>query len=640
MIAILRELMGAKSMITSEDLANVIHVTSRTVRNDIKELDFILSQKGAEIKSIRGTGYELIIKDDQLFRKFLQEIFQKDPLQQEAAPNLPEERVQYLIKRLLLTEGFVKLDDIADELFISKSTLQNDLREVKKVLDEFGIMLEKRPNYGFRFTGDEAKLRYCISEYLFNREETKPNVDHAGLSILSEEEITTIRTIILEQIKEDQINLSDIRLNNLIVHIAIACRRIKNKNYVILRKEELEEVTNQREYEVAKKIIHKLEEKLDVIFPQEEIAYIAIHLLGTGMVANLNTQDSQTPAFIDPDIHELTIQILETVENIFHLGIKHDKELIAAMAMHLKPAINRFKFGMNLRNPMLDSIKTNYPVAFQAGIQAGMVIKDKMEIVINEHEIGYLALHIGAAMERRKMENQPKRCLIVCASGVGSARLLAYKLKSTYGTKIEVAGTTEYYKLNEYPLETIDFVISTIPISNPVTVPVIEVNTFLEGKDFAKIERVLNKSYEPQTFEYLDDSLVFLQKKFETREEVLYFLGEQLQLLGYVDESFTESVLKRETLSPTSFGNLVAIPHPAEPLTDRTFWAICTLQKSVKWGDKRVQFVCLLSVEKNSLDDLEKMYDLLGSIIDDSNKVQSLLKCKTYDEFIRVFLES
>lgn len=639
MTAILRELMGAKSMITSEDLANVIHVTSRTVRNDIKELDAILLRNGAEIKSTRGTGYELVVQDEQRFRKFMQDIFQSDALQHDGSPTLPEERVQYLIKRLLLTEGYVKLEDLADEMFISKSTIQNDLREAKKVLEKFDISLDKRPNYGFKLKSDEAKLRYCISEYLFNRVETKPNVDHAGISILVEDEIVEIRMIILAQIKENHIKLSDISLNNLIVHIAIACRRIKNKNYVNLHQDELEEIRSQKEYLVAQNIIRDLEVRFAVNFPQEEIAYIAIHLLGSSMVTSLNSKDSDIKDFIDQDIYQLTIAILETVENTFRLGIKHDKELIAALSLHLKPAINRFRFGMNLRNPMLESIKSNYPVAFQAGILAGMVIKDRLEIDINEHEIGYLALHIGAAVERRKMENQPKKCLLVCASGVGSARLLAYKLQSTYGTKIEIVGTTEYYKLQEYPLQTIDFVISTIPISTPVPIPVIEVNTFLEGKDFSKIERVLNQNYESHTIEYINDELVFLQKVFESREDVLFYLADQLRKLDYAGEGFFESVMKREALSPTSFGNLVAIPHPAEPQTERTFWAVCTLQKPIKWGDKRVQFICLLGVQKNSLDDLEKMYDLLGSIIDDSSKVQKLLKCKTYQEFIGVFLD-
>src|SRR5699024_3230332 len=138
------------------------------------------------------------------------------------------------------------------------------------------------------------------------------------------------------------------------------------------------------------------------------------------------------------------------------------------------PAINRYKYGMNIRNPMLEDIKRNYPLAYEAGIVAGLAIEEHTGSEINENEIGYLALHIGAAMERRKMETHPKRCLIVCASGLGSAQLLYYRIKSKFEGKLDVVGTTEYYKLNQYDLNAIDFIISSVPISDDVPVPVLE----------------------------------------------------------------------------------------------------------------------------------------------------------------------
>ncbi|RFU69916.1 BglG family transcription antiterminator [Bacillus sp. V59.32b] len=633
MIAILRELMSAETMITSEYLANVIQVTSRTVRNDMKELTSLVAKYGAAIKSIRGTGYKLIIHDDQLFRKFLLDVSNHQSSTQGIRPTSPEERVQYLIKRLLLIDKYVKLDDLADELYVSKSTIQNDLRDVKKVLNHYELVLHKRPNYGVELKGDEMKVRYCMSEYIFNQIGTRKE----NYSILPKGQMTAIRSVVLEQIKENDITLSDIGLNNLVIHIAIACRRIQDQNYVMLRPNEIEDVISQKEYKVASEIVGKIESGLELIFPQEEIAYIAIHLLGTKMITHLNIGDEEIPNLIDEEIHNLTIKILENIENKLQLDIVNDRELAVAISLHLKPAINRYRFGMNIRNPLLAAIKTNYPVAFEAGILARAVLKQEMEIDINENEIGYLALHIGAAMERRRIDRQLKRCIIVCASGIGSAQLLKYKLQSKFGTKLEIAAITEYYKLSETALDGMDFIVSTIPISDSLPIPIIIVNTFLGGSDFEKIEMAMTESPE-QTITYTKEELVFLQKKFDTREEVLYFLTHQLHVLGLVSETFIDSVLEREALSPTSFGNLVAIPHPHIPQTDTTFWTICTLQKPVTWEDKPVQFVCLLSVERNSTADLNKMYRLLGNVIDDTNKIQRLLKCKTYKEFIKAFM--
>jgi lichenan operon transcriptional antiterminator len=639
MIGILRELMAAKTALTSEYLANVIQVTSRTIRNDMKELDALLTENGAAIRAVRGTGYELIIHDHELFRTLLKEIFQTDSPKSKGIPTLPEERADYLIKRLLLSEGYVKLEDLAEELYISKSTIQNDLRTVKKRLKAYGLELEKRPNYGLKLKGDEMKWRFCMSEYLFNRKETERSLIQDGVPLLPEEEMKVIQTITLEQIKEEEITLSDIGLNNLIIHIAIACKRIQSGNYVSWYKEELKDIIKQKEFEVATNILKKIGERLKIKFPFAEIAYVAIHLLGTKITVDPALCETEVQTFIDPDIYALTMEILETIENKLRLGIQHDKELVVGISLHLKPAINRYRFRMNIRNPMLETIKSNYTIAFEAAILAGMVLKEKMGIEIDENEMGYLALHIAAAMERSRMNDQrKKRCMIVCASGVGSARLLYYKLRSRFGSRLEILGTTEYYKLDQIPMQSLDFLISTVPIPHPLPIPVIEVNTILEGMDLEKIERAIFENA-GRILEYAREELVFLQQTFKSREEVLHFLGDQLQQAGLVDETFLASVFEREALSPTSFGNLVAIPHPIVPQTETTFWAVCTLQKPIEWGDKRVQFVCLLSVKKNSREDLQKMYDLLGKVVNDGQMVQQLLKCKTYREFVDVLFK-
>ncbi|WP_046175521.1 BglG family transcription antiterminator [Domibacillus indicus] len=635
---ILRELMGVEASVTSEEIGAVIGVTSRTVRNDIKELNILLSDYGAEIKSVRGAGFRLMVHDQTKFLKFLQLNFQKDGFNEGEIPTTPEDRVQYLVKRLLLAENYLKMEDAAEELFVSKSTIQYDFRHVRNIFKKYGIFLESRPNYGMKLKGPEFKLRFCMSEFIFNQYSgNHPDIANLDSSILSREDMLIIRDIIVKQINEHHITLSDIGLTNLVIHIAIACKRIQNNNFVYWVPEELKEVEKQKEYEVAGKIIQLLEKELEVSFPAGEIAYVAVHLMGTKLVTYMDAKGSDYQSVIDNKTHQLTARIIETVDKELRLGIRTDKELNMSLYLHLKPAINRFKYGMNIRNPMLNEIKLNYPVAFEAGIIAGRVIEKETGVEMNEHEAGYLALHIGAAIERRKITNRPKRCLVVCATGIGSSRLLSYKLQEKFGDKIEVAGTTEYYKLKEQPLKDIDFIISTIPISEPFPVPIIEVNTFLGNNDFEKIQHVFSGP-ENIDIEYTRKELVFLQQKLDSKKEVLHFICNRLQEIGLVGDQFLNSVLEREALSPTSFGNMTAIPHPVDPQTDSTFWAICTLQKPIKWGEQFVQFVCLLSVKKSSKEDLQKMYRLLGKIIDDSAKVQKLIKCKTYEEFVHVFV--
>ncbi|UOQ45656.1 BglG family transcription antiterminator [Halobacillus salinarum] len=634
MTTILRELMAVEHPLTSTHLASKNGVTSRTTRNDIKQLEEEISAYGAVIKPIRGKGYRLVVHNAQLFRKYLKDAFQENKEAGESLPIYPEDRVRYLISRLLLAEGYMKLDELAEEMHVSKSTIQNDLKAVRQLLDKYGITIDIKPNYGMKLQGTEMRLRFCMAEFILDRNGEKPlNQDLTmHLSALTSEDLSDIWKIMIDEIKEHEITPSDIAINNLYIHIAIAYKRIQSGHHVSLYKASIEEITNKKEYEVADRIVSKVESRLGTTFPEEEVAYIAIHLLGTKMVTDNHLTENRIGEVLGSEIYDVTLEILDRIENKYQLGIRHDHELIIGLGLHLKPAVNRYRYGMNIRNPMLDDIKANYPLMFEAAITAGAVLEEELGIKVDENEIGYMALHIGAAIERIKMNQAPKRCMIVCASGVGSAQLLKYKLQSAFPAKLEVAGTTEYYKLPQMSLEGIDFIVSSIPISEPLPVPVVQVNTIPADKDLRNIEHVLME-HASSLRRFINKELVFLQKSFKRKHDVLAFMDEALQSKKLVGKEFLSSVKEREEAAPTEFGNLVAIPHPITPQTDTTFLTFCTLEKPIQWKNQKVQFICLLCVKKNSTEDLQSMYKALTKIIDNAHLVGNLLKCKTYEEF-------
>lgn len=635
---ILRELMTVNGLATGAYLANVNQVTSRTTREDIKNLDSILADHGARIHSFRGKGYKLEILDNQKFVKYLQANIEEKATYDKDIPTSPEERISYIIKRLLLSETFLKLEDLADEMYISKSTIQNDLKDVKQRLEKYDIYIESRPNYGVKADGNELKLRFCIAEYLFDRNSRSTElISDFSFSPLPKEDLDKIQEIIMRQIKETNITLSDVALNNLLIHIGIAYERIKTGNHVTLFKSEMKEIMQQSEYKVAKRIVDEVEVAFQVTFPQDETAYIAIHLLGTKILNQSSVGEKVVEQVMDEKIIEMIMFALDKIKIELNLDLKNDKELIIALSLHLKPAINRYKFGMNIRNPMLEAIKKNYPLAFEAGIVAGLAIEKQTGTKMNENEVGYLALHLGAAIERQKLKSGPKRCIIVCASGLGTAQLIYYKLRKQFGEILDVVGTTEYYNLKQYNLSDIDFIVSSIPIQAELPVPVVEINAILGENDLVKIEKLL-ADQTSEVEQYFRSELMFLGEDFTSKEAVLEFLQEKLVEMELVEPTFLEAVYEREKVAPTAFGNLVALPHPITPKSYQTFLTICTLKKPIQWNEKLVQFICIINVKKNSQEDLQSMYELLGKIIDSSSIVQKLIKAKDYHEFMRILV--
>jgi len=624
---ILQLMMQTERQIYGQELANLFDITSRTVRTDIRELTETLSKHGAQINANRGKGYTLHVTDPLAFRQFLQIITTQNSTRLEI-PDDPKHRVSYLMKRLLLAETYLKLKTLSDELFISESTIKNDLKEVRAVLAKYELRLEKRPNYGLKIAGKEHKLRYCMAEYVFAR-----NEDHAAM--LKEEQLAIIRGTIQRHTKAAAITLSEIGLNNLVIHLAIACKRILDQNVVSMTADDLHHIHKQAEYAVATNIVHELEERLQLSFPEAEIAYVTIHLMGSKKVAYQHASEGQLKTVIDPNIMELAQKLIADVESQLHLGIQHDKELILGLSLHLKPALNRYHYGMNIRNPLLPEIKQRYPIAFEAGILMGKSIRESLHVQMDEDEIGHLALHVGAAIERAHTRTHAKRCLIVCATGVASSQLIYYKLQATFGTRLEIMGTTSLLDLPEYPLEHLDFIISTIPIPEELPVPVVDVNTILADQDIGKIRTVMNEARE-KTLQFIQPELTFFKQDCKSQEEVIDFLVEKIRPLGMIPDDFKELLLEREAVSPTSFGNLVAIPHPIRPVTEHTFWAICTLNRPIQWGTDRVQLVCLLSVQKKKKNELQALYNFLVKMVDDAALVNQLLRLESYEELTHV----
>lgn len=96
-------------------------------------------------------------------------------------------------------------------------------------------------------------------------------------------------------------------LNNLIIHIAIACKRIRTENYVSLFPKDMDHILHQKEYQAAEAIVKELESKLSVTFPKDETAYITMHLLGTKRMTQ--SQCGEDTFSIEEETDQLTLAI-------------------------------------------------------------------------------------------------------------------------------------------------------------------------------------------------------------------------------------------------------------------------------------------------------------------------------------------
>ena len=528
-IQILKLLLKNKECMTGDNLAVAIGVSSRTIRNDMKDLNRALEDHGASVVSEIGQGYYLKIEDQEKFLAFQNEMeeHKREKDFKNIIPSEPEDRVKYIISKLLLStlngrKEKIEFFDLEEELFISTSTLKKDFRNIDKVLKPYDLKTSITKKDGVKIVGDEAKIRYCISEYIFNSK------GYFG-------------------IEENQFYQS------------------------IFKEQEIE------------KILIKIKEETNI-------------------------------------------------------DLSDDKQLINGLAMHLSAALQRMRFDMNIRNEFLDSIKNMYPLAFELAVIAGEIIEENFQFRTQENEIGFLAMHFGAALERKGLnEKKPrKKAIIVCYAGVATAMLIKEKIEQNFGHKIEVIKTCSQQEVSQELIDQVDLVLTTAELSELRSDKIKKINLFLDETDIQFIGNILKEDQKDE-IDYrkiFRKELFFYDVEFKNKEEILEHMTREMQIRGLISKEGSKSVFKREEMSTTELGNMVAIPHAMSNDSEEAVVSVMILKKPILWENEKVQVVLLLNVPKSQYNMWEVVFKRLYQYLIGDQGVTKLIKDKDYDDFI------
>ncbi len=146
-----------------DELAQRLSVSTRTVRADITALNALLAQYGAQFILNRGSGYQLKIDNPASFQA-LEETAPKT----QHVPRTAQDRITFLLVRFLTSAFSIKLEDLADEWFVSRATLQNDMVEVRERFQRYQLTLETRPRHGMKLFGSEVSIRACLTDLLWS----------------------------------------------------------------------------------------------------------------------------------------------------------------------------------------------------------------------------------------------------------------------------------------------------------------------------------------------------------------------------------------------------------------------------------------------------------------------------------------
>ena len=151
-------------------------------------------------------------------------------------------------------------------------------------------------------------------------------------------------------------------------HIIFAYKRLK-QNQIISNPFAIETKHLYSDaYAIASQVIDKLNQRLDVKFPPDEIGFIALHIAS-------NTEDLM--------IHEMSLINKLTVQ--YQRFIRHIQFLIRRL--------NKKEY-IYAQDVFIDMVKNHYPNAYNTAFKISKMIQKHLNIPIDDSEIVYLALHI------------------------------------------------------------------------------------------------------------------------------------------------------------------------------------------------------------------------------------------------------
>ncbi|MFD9626545.1 BglG family transcription antiterminator [Peribacillus muralis] len=631
---ILKSIMQSDVVTNGSYLSKITNVSARTIQKDIKLLNDILKQYGACIHSIRSVGYKLEIKNPETFYLFIKEEEKQQGVETDV-PGDTEERVLFLLRRLLLAEDYLKQEDLADEMYVSKSTIQKLMKDVREKLAVYKLTLPSKSSFGLKVEGNEFYFRSCISEYCFFRDINNSFMAKETFfeEFFIEKQIDDLQILLLNAVDNESIYISDRDFEDVLIHFLVAIKRIKVGLYI--RKEEIKsrEIPKALTSTVVIDILKEMESIFNVTIPESERIYLCLFLLGKKIIPNELNNDNHSI----PEVHKVIDDMLDAVFMEMHIDLREDSDLRTSLFNHLKVMFNRLEYGLHIRNPILKEIKEKYPLSFEMALIAAESLKKSLKIEINDEEKGFLAIHLEGAIQRMNANITPIRCIVVCSTGTGSAQLLKYGLNKRLGDQLKIMGVQSYYALPQMDMEKIGLIISTIQLDPALTIPFIKVSPILSEQDIMTIKhkmKTIQTKNQAQIAQFIKEDLIFLEMEFSSPEEVIESICQTIINKELASLDITELVIERERASPTSYGNFIAIPHPLKNVSYETFLAFCTLKKPIKWGNEMVQLICFFNIKKNNEIDLQHLYEFLYTMINDKKMVEQLTKCHTVLEFV------
>lgn len=462
-----------------KDLTDIFQVSSRTIRYDIDQINDYLKENKLKPLNLGKQGVIETMPDIRRARELLRkEGFYSFKLSR-------EERIEFMAILLICTDDYITLSEIAEQLFVSRSTIIQDLEHIKLFFRKHQLFLLSHSNKGLLLEGREWEKRVLLVDMIQSGSSIfreQPILQHlmnclSKSSNINLEDRSMLKKILNEAEHAYGRFLTDQSFIQLRNYLELSLYRLKKGYYVE------EQGKRNSKYEMAEGIIQQIQQFLVKEIPANEVFFLA-YVLNRVKYIKKTTSNKEIVK-----MQVITRTFIENISKDIGMNLQGDYIFYENLINHLESTFSTVGDAFAVSS-VVDEVLQRYPKVLEATRRNVGVFEEYIGRKLSEEEIAYMVVHICAAMERNQNETIRYSVILVCSGGIGTSQLLLARLEKFF--HLDVLDIIPAHDIENIHLENADAVISTISLEK-WGIEYIQVDPLLNDEDCIRVGEKLSK---------------------------------------------------------------------------------------------------------------------------------------------------
>lgn len=461
-----------------KELAEQFKVSTRTIRNDLEQINEFLNKNKLSGVSLGKQGVIETGKDMERARQYL---FQDDFYSYKLEKH---ERKMFMATLLICERDYRTLSNLADCMYVSRSTVVQDLDGLKAFFKKHKLYVVSHSNKGLILEGEEKNKRLLLLSMIKSNESVyreAPVFERLIRSLKEEcrvdmEDLKTMEKVINLAEHFSGRFLTDTSFTNLKYFLVLSLYRMRLKKYA-----EQDSKKNSK-YEMAGYILKQLSDFAGIEVMEEEIKFLG-RILNEMRYIKKTTSNQEIVK-----MQVITRTFIEHVSIDIDLNLQGDYIFYENLINHLESMFSS-AIQDNTVNSVVTEVLERYPKIQEAVQNNVSVLEEYIGRMLNEVEISYIVVHICAAMERNKNSTERYSVILVCNGGIGTSQLLLARLKKYFN--FDVADIIPAHDLKNADINEADVILSTVALDT--NMEYIQVDPLLNDEDCINVGKKLSR---------------------------------------------------------------------------------------------------------------------------------------------------